>query len=266
MKREHTHHKQKAVPIIECSGVSFCYPDSTSRLPALENVSFQLFPGEFTGLIGGNGSGKTTLLKIILGILKPEKGMVYLFGEPIGVFRNWQWVGYVPQHVFREEEAFPATVREVVESGFGEKRGAWHFWCNHQTKSDAVAKALETVGMSEYASRLIGELSGGERQRVFIARALVSDPKLLILDEPLTGVDAPAQDAFYKLLKKLDDERNIAILLVSHDLETVTKEVEKLLCLHRTIVCAGSPKRIHAGKILEAFGKTKELLVHEHIH
>jgi zinc transport system ATP-binding protein len=249
--------------IVECRHVTFRYPGAP--LTALENVTFSVRGGEYTGLIGGNGSGKTTLLKILLGLLSPEHGEVRLFETPLSEFRDWHKVGYVPQNVFREEEVFPATVREVVGSGTTAFSSPWEFWMKHGMDLRALDEALHLAEISHLAERKIGELSGGERQRVFIARALLARPELLILDEPLTGVDSVAQEKFYQLLKKLDEEQGIAIILVSHDLEAVTQEVENLLCLHRTLICAGSPKKIDVGNLLDAYAK-KGLILHDHAH
>lgn len=249
--------------IVECNHVTFRYPGAP--LSTLEDVTFQVRGGEYTGLIGGNGSGKTTLLKILLGLLSPAHGEVRLFETPLLEFRDWHKVGYVPQNVFREEEIFPATVREVVGSGASNLSGAWNFWMKRGLELRTLDEALLLAEISHLADRKIGELSGGERQRVFIARALLARPELLILDEPLTGVDTSTQEKFYELLKRLDEEEGIAIILVSHDLEAVTHEVENLLCLHRTLICAGSPKKIDVGNLLEAYAK-KGLIVHNHVH
>ena len=249
--------------IVECDHVTFRYPGAP--LSALEDVTFQVRGGEYTGLIGGNGSGKTTLLRVLLGLLTPEQGEVRLFETPLRKFRDWHKVGYVPQHVFREEDVFPATVREVVGSGTKALSSPWGFWMKHGMDLRTLDEALRLAEISHLADRKIGELSGGERQRVFIARALLTKPELLILDEPLTGVDSGTQGKFYQLLKRLDEEQGIAIILVSHDLEAVTQEVENLLCLHRTLVCAGSPKKIDVGNLLDAYAK-KGLVLHDHVH
>ncbi len=249
--------------IVECDHVFFRYP--SAPLTALEDITFQVRGGEYTGLIGGNGSGKTTLLRVLLGLLTPDQGEVRLFETPLREFRDWHKVGYVPQNVFREEEVFPATVREVVGSGAKVFSSPFGFWMKRGMEQRSLDEALALAEISHLSERKIGELSGGERQRVFIARALLTRPELLILDEPLTGVDSPTQEKFYELLKRLDEEQGIAIILVSHDLESITQEVENLLCLHRTLVCAGSPKKLDVGNLLEAYAK-KGFIIHEHVH
>lgn len=222
--------------------------------PILDEVSFTVHPGDYVGLVGPNGAGKSTLIKVILGLLPLQSGTIELFGAPIKSFQNWDAIGYVPQYVFRDERNFPATVREVVESGHFDKSS---FWCQvGLAQCHAIDGALETTGIAHLLDRRIGELSGGERQRVFIARALVSEPELLILDEPTAGVDSKAQGEFYTLLRKLNEEKGLAIILISHDLEVVAHETKTALCLNREIVYTGSSEALHSEEvIMKLFGE-----------
>lgn len=212
--------------LLELKNVSFAYEDKL----AIDGATFSVKRGDFVGMIGPNGSGKTTLVKLILGLLKPSSGSIKLFGKDISDFNDWRHVGYVPQKATNFDQNFPATVFEVASMGRFAKAGL----TKRLSKTDygAVEKALELVGMLPLRGRRIGELSGGQQQRVFIARALAAEPELLILDEPTVGVDAEAQHAFYSLLKRLNKELGLALVLVSHDIGLVSKNVNKLACVN----------------------------------
>lgn len=246
-------------PIIQCENVSFRYGEEE----ALSDISFSVRAGDYVGLVGSNGSGKTTLLKILLGLLEPTSGRVKLFGKALDEFRQWEKVGYVPQHVFRGDMNFPATVQEVVESGH--LRARTDAFCKFGKSScEAVSRALERAGVSHVAGKRIGELSGGERQRVFIARALVSQPELLVLDEPTTGIDAASEAQFYRFLKDLNED-GLTIILVSHDLEAVAREVKTVLCLNRRLVCAGTTEHLKSPEVLKKmYGESKQMITHTH--
>lgn len=242
-------------PCVAVENVSFSYNGHA----VLEDISFSVEAGGYVGLVGGNGSGKTTLLRILLGLLEPSDGSVKLFGEDIRFFKQWRNIGYVPQHVARHEAAFPATVREVVESGVLEL--GW------RERREAVTQALETAEIANLSGRILGELSGGERQRAFIARALSAHPKLLILDEPTTGVDAASQDNFYAFLARLNRDMNMTVILVSHDLEVVAHEVKTVLCLNRRLVCHVSNRDFIDGDYLKRlYGKDMRYVHHHHDH
>ena len=244
-------------PIIEAEQIFFHY----GKEEVLHDISFAVEQGDYIGLVGGNGSGKTTLLRILLGLAVPASGMVRLFGVPVGRFRNWQKIGYVPQNVFRGDMNFPATVEEVVESGHS---GAQ---CRFGGSAcDVAQSALSRAGIAHLLKKRIGELSGGERQRVFIARALVSEPALLILDEPTAGIDAATEKRFYAFLEELN-QSGMTIILVSHDLEAIAREVKTVLCLNRRLVCYGVPEHLRSAEVLEEmYGRGKQMLHHEHEH
>ncbi|MEJ9319108.1 metal ABC transporter ATP-binding protein, partial [Halalkalibacterium halodurans] len=189
----------------------------------LENVTLPIRQGAFVGLVGPNGSGKSTLIKCILGLQKPSQGSIKLFGQPVDKFRQWDRIGYVSQKANSFNSGFPATVYEVVSMGLFGKVGMFRFLTKkHKQK---VKEAVASVGMSGYLHQNIGELSGGQQQRVFIARALVSDPELLILDEPTVGVDVSSVKSFYTLLSELNQKRGITLLLVTHDIGAMTDYV-----------------------------------------
>lgn len=205
--------------IIEIKGVTFRYETDI----VLDNINLSIPEGSFTAIVGPNGSGKSTLLKLILGLLKIQKGKITIFGEDINRFKGWENIGYVSQKANSFNTGFPATVFEVVASGLTKKLGLFRFM--KKDDKDQVLQSLEAVGMSHFKNRNIGELSGGQQQRVFIARALVSSPYLLILDEPTVGVDAHNVNAFYQMLEDLNKNRHITLLLVTHDIGTISDKV-----------------------------------------
>jgi len=209
----------------------------------LDGVNLDLSKGDYVGLVGPNGSGKSTLVKSLLGLLPLQSGDIELFGRSVDQFSDWQRIGYVPQHVFRGDRSFPATVREVVESGH--IRGTSILCQLGLRHCEPITDALKTAGIEHLLDRRIGELSGGERQRVFIARALVSHPELLILDEPTAGIDQSAQETFYDLLETLNRQHGITILLISHDLEVIAHEAKTAICLNHRIVYSGPATALH---------------------
>lgn len=215
-------------PIFEFDRVSFSYPGAH----VLKNLSFQVFPGEFIGIIGPNGGGKTTLLKLILGFLKPSQGVVKMGGKLSGLPSSEPLkIAYVPQSV-RFDREFPISVNEVVLSGLISRLP----WYGHFKKEDrqAADRALEIIGLSHLGNEAFGTLSGGQAQRVLIARALVSKPELLLLDEPTASVDTQAEADIYALLKQL--QGSITILMVTHDLGAAIDKVERVLCVQGGII------------------------------
>ena len=236
-----------------------------AQADVLQNISFHIAQGDYVGLVGGNGSGKTTILRIMLGLLRPLSGTVELFGVSHNHFSEWNLIGYVPQHVSRGEASFGSTVREVVESGLVSKKGYRIALSTEERKQ--IEWAMEVTKTKHLEQRMISELSGGERQLIFIARALVSEPKLLVLDEPTTGVDAHAQDRFYGLLSMLNKDHGITIILVSHDLEVVAREVKTVICVNRTLICNVSSKAFIEGDYLKKiYGEDMKYIHHTHNH
>lgn len=245
--------------VINLSGVSFRFEKEN----VLEDISIQVEKGDFVGIIGPNGSGKTTLLRIILGLLIPQQGQVALLEKPIREFNEWFRVGYVPQKAHKNDHVFPMTVEEVVLQGRIARVGLFR---GLSTTDKAAAKhALKMVGMDHMASRLITELSGGQQQRVFLARALASEPELLILDEPTVGVDIESQEEFYDLLSELRTKQGLTLLMVSHDVEVVLNEVNKIICLNKRLVYQGTPQKFIKGEYLEKlYGQKRSLIMHGH--
>ena len=242
---------------IEVSGVSFSYRGRES----LSNITFGVHEGEYLGIIGPNGGGKTTLLKIILGLLNPDAGSVRLFGQPSGEFAERHRIGYVPQGFINE--SFPASVEEIVWSGRTPRMG---FLSRPRAEDrDAVRRSMEAAGVADVGKRLVGELSGGQRQRVSIARALASEPEVLILDEPSTGVDVAAQETFYGFLARLNQEQGMTIIFVSHDVGVVAREVGTLLCLNRVMLCHDRPEKFINDDFLQTvYGSQVKSVYHRH--
>ncbi|HQD39202.1 MAG: metal ABC transporter ATP-binding protein [Firmicutes bacterium] len=205
---------------IEVKNLSFAY----GQQKVLSDISFSIEEGEYVAILGPNGSGKSTLLRLLLGLLRPQKGQILLFGQEQGKFKNLNWIGYLPQRAVHFDQRFPATVEEIVGM-YGSENLTW---------------ALEQVNLLEKRKELIGRLSGGQQQRALIARALCGKPKLLILDEPTSGVDPAAQEDFYKLLAHLHASLELSIILVSHDLAAVAREVERVICLNKKLFFHGS--------------------------
>ena len=209
-------------PAVVFDDVSFSY----GSVPVLERITFDIAQDDFMGIVGPNGSGKTTLVKIILGLLEPEAGDVTVFGE--SPRRARKRVGYVPQHAGYDRE-FPASVEDLVLTG---RLGRVGFVRRYSEADREKARAaLADLDMSGLASRPVGALSGGERQRALVARALVSDPELLILDEPTASVDNRVEKHFYELLKVLN--ARMPIVLVTHDLGFVSAYMTRVACVNR---------------------------------
>jgi zinc transport system ATP-binding protein len=215
--------------IVELKNIFFSY----GSMPVLEDVSFTIHERDFLAIIGPNGGGKTTILQIILGLLAPDSGEIRVFGSNPKTGRHR--IGYVPQ-LFLSDLDFPISVLDVVLMGrLGRNR-----LLRRYSKSDrsTALDALRKVGMEGCGDRQIGELSGGQRQRVYIARALTSEPRILMLDEPLSSIDTRWQNSFYELLKELSGE--MAIILVTHDVGALSSYVEQVACLNRKLYYHGS--------------------------
>lgn len=244
--------------LVRVRSVSFDYDGP----PVLEDVSLSITRGDFLALLGPNGSGKTTLIKIILGLLKPSAGEVFIKGSPVGQFDDWAKIGYVPQKVTHIDPFFPASVREVVAMAlYSKKRASWK---NKKEEEEVIAAALASVGMEDFVKRPIGRLSGGEQQRVFIARALVTSPELLFLDEPTTGVDAATQEHFYEMLEHLNKDRKITIVLVTHDIGIITKHVNRVACVNQRLVYHGSHEDFCRSEAFRAMLASGHLVSHRH--
>ncbi len=228
-----------SVPAVELEAVSFSYRGSP---PALEDVSLVVEQGAFLGIAGPNGGGKTTLLRLALGLERPASGRVLRFGLSAGA-RGGPRVGYLPQRA-QLHSGTPVTVRELVEAGRLAVRGP--FGPLRAGDREAVAHAIERVGLGDRADAPLRTLSGGLQQRAFIAKALATEPLLLALDEPTTGVDAESQESLASLLAELRSELGVTILYVSHEFGAVEHVVSRLLLVRRRIVFDGAPNELPA--------------------
>lgn len=248
--------------ILKVNHVSFRYAEQD----VLKNVSLTLHRGELLGLVGPNGSGKSTLLKIILGLLPLRRGEVYWFGVPLSRFRDWTRIGYVSQKASSFNTGFPATVEEVVLMGLTAKLGL--FRRPGKKERQAVDEVLELVGMRDFKKRSIGALSGGQQQRVFIARALVTNPEVLILDEPTVGVDMQSEERFYELLETLHRDRALSMILVSHDLGVVSQKMDTIACINHELFYHGAAEQFRDVQdeiVLKTYGREMQVITHGHV-
>lgn len=213
-----------STPIVEMNNVSFAYNGE----PAVEDVNLQIRQGDFMAMIGPNGGGKTTVVKLILGLLKPDTGDIRVTGQ--SAQKASASIGYVPQDV-HINRSFPITALDVVLMGKLEAKKRWARK-TESNRREALA-ALERLEMAPLAEKKIGELSGGQCQRVFIARALVTRPQLLLLDEPTASIDTKGQAEFFEMLKDLN--REVTIVVVSHDLLAVSRYVKSVACVNRVL-------------------------------
>ncbi len=247
--------------VVSIKNVYYAYEDKT----ILNNVNLEIKHGVFMGLVGPNGGGKTTLIKLILGLIKPVQGEILLFGQPINKFKDWNRIGFVSQKSNAFNKGFPATVYEIVSMGLTAKVGYFKFFKAHHKQK--ILQAIDQVGMLEYAYQNIGNLSGGQQQRVFIARALVSDPELIILDEPTVGVDFENVRRFYDLLHQINDERDITLLLVTHDTGTMTEHATDIVCLNKVLHFHGNPEKYTAlteKDLSQFYGHPVHIVTHDH--
>lgn len=240
-------------PIIEIDHVSFSY----EGLHALEDVSFTVHERDFISIVGPNAGGKTTLMKLILGLLKPSRGTVRVFGQPPAKTRSR--IGYMPQHASLDP-FFPVSVLDVVLMG---RLGNGHtFGLFRRNDREAAMEALREVEMYPFRQRSFSTLSGGQRQRVLIARALTSRPELLLLDEPTSNIDIAVETELYELLKRLNER--ITILLVTHDLGFVSKYVKSVACVNRKVVVHPTSE-ISGEMIYEMYGSQVHMIRHDHM-
>ena len=224
-------------PLIQAEHITAGY--GATRV--LEDVSLSVQPGEFVALVGPNGSGKSTLLRVLLGVQEATQGSVRLFGRAPGEFHDRWRLGYVPQRPTLESEV-PATVAEIVASGRLRQRG----WWRRQSDADiaAIRHAIDSVGLGDVADRPLNELSIGQQQRAFIARAFASEPTLLVLDEPIAGVDRGSQRRFRDSLLHLQREHGAGVLLVSHELSAVADVIDRVIVLRQRVLFDGSPSEL----------------------
>ena len=220
----------------------------------LDDISFEIKKGDFLGIIGPNGAGKTTLFKCMLGLNKDYSGTIKIFNKEIkkDYKKIYKKIGYIPQSN-NFDQRFPATVKEIIQLGTIGKK----------VDGKKMDNLLELTGISEYLNRRIGDLSGGQQQRVMITKALIHEPELLILDEPATAIDANILKLFYKLLIKLNKEKNITIIWSSHDLDAVNLLSNKVACIYKKLLFHGRSEEFFSDE--NNLKKFTESAMHIHI-
>jgi len=247
----------KSVPAVRLAGVRAAYDGR----PALDDVTFDVGEGTFTALIGPNGAGKSTCLKLLLGLVRPQAGRVEVFGETAG--SGASGIGYVPQSV-EIPKGFPISVEEVALMG---RYGA--LGPGRRPKADdreRVRFALEQVHLADLAPRRFQDLSGGQQQRALIARALVGEPRLLLLDEPTAGLDSGARARFYALVCDLQHAQGLTLLCATHDLDVVGDHADNLILLDRTVQAHGPPDEVLQSEAMSRAYPFPKAHVHEHSH
>ena len=215
---------------LHIENLSFSYHNTA---PILEDISLCLHNGVFLGVIGPNGGGKSTLIRLTLNLLKQNSGTIKVYGEDTQAGSSWKSkVGYVPQYV-RVEQNFPATALDVVT--MATQNSSFFSFKESRILRRTAMEQLDLCGVANLAHRPIGDMSGGQRQRVFIARALLNSPKLLLLDEPVNGVDSQGQHDFLTLLRNLQEDLQLSILMVSHDVGQLCHYADRIACINKRL-------------------------------
>jgi ABC-type Mn2+/Zn2+ transport system ATPase subunit len=237
------HHHEDDQPILDIRKLSARYNGGL----ALEEITFHLHAGERVAVVGPNGAGKSTLFKVVAGVLQPASGVVKIFGSRP---RKHVCIAYIPQRS-QVDWNFPVSVSDVVMMGRIAKLGP--FGWPRKNDWDFVHHALETVNLSELSKRQIGELSGGQQQRMFIARALAQEAELMLMDEPLTGLDSPSQDRILALLDTLQ-QQNVTVMVATHDLEQASQFFDRIMLLNQRMISFGSADIVlQADNLLRAY-------------
>lgn len=227
----------------------------------IDRISFSIDRGTITAIIGPNGAGKTTLLRAILGLIPVRQGTIKIFGTDIkkrchhlrGHHAGCLHPGYVPQR-FTFDKTFPVTVNEFLELALppGEKKGR-------------IDQALKEVGMLAHKNKIIGQLSGGQVQRVLIARSVLADPKLIILDEPAFGIDIGGEKTFYQLIEHLNKVHGSTCVIVSHEIDIVYKFADQIICLNKKMICQGVPEKVLTAETMKkVYGEEITLYKHKY--
>jgi zinc/manganese transport system ATP-binding protein len=268
------------LPILKVEGLTVYQ----GNFLAIRDVSFELSPGTDTAIVGPNGAGKSTLVKAILNLIPRSSGTIQFFGRPISKLGNLRnQLGYMPQNFFFDR-SFPISVKELVALGIGNQQD-FNFqhlnfknlkqlkkffsitnFCQHQkAKSAAVKAALQRTNSYNFRHQAIGTLSGGQLKRVLLAYCLVTQRKLLVLDEAFAGVDIQGAADFYVLLNELKKEEGWTVLQVSHDIDMVNQHCDRVLCLNQTLVCSGNPEiALSPQNLLATYGPGFSRYQHQH--
>lgn len=236
-------------PIVEVKDLKVSYGQHV----VLDRLSFNIHEGELTAILGPNGSGKSTLIKAILGLIDVQEGSIKILGK--NVHEVLDQIGYLPQRLHFDRD-FPIKVQEFLRLSL-----------NKNTPETAIMDVLGEVGLQAYKDNLLGELSGGQLQRILIARAILNDPKILILDEPEAGIDIEAERNFYALIHHLDQEHGMTVIMISHEVDLVYDFAEQVICLNKALVCQGTPRKVlTTEKLEELYGGGLAHHHHEHRH
>ena len=248
------------IDVLAIEGLGFSYNSAA----VLNDISFRVRAGDYLGIVGPNGSGKSTLIRAVLGLVEPERGTLSIFGSPLSRFKEWRRIGYLPQRLKFFNPNFPATVEEIVRLGL--LAGKQLPRVAKKGDEAAVEKTLGLLGITGIRKKLIGDLSGGQQQRVLLARAVVSEPELLILDEPTTALDPETRENFYTLLEQLNREQGITVILVTHDTWSIGKYANRFLYLDKRVIFDGTfDDFCHSPEMTSFFGENAQhLICHRH--
>jgi zinc transport system ATP-binding protein len=250
---------QTNTPILEAKDLTV---NRTGQL-VIDNANFSINKGDYVGIVGPNGGGKTTLILTLLNFLPRTKGIIRFFGSDIDRFSAWEKVAYISQQATSFDRQFPLTVKELVSLGCIKKQNIGRRFKAQDW--NAVNESIEFMGLKDVAEKRIGQLSGGQKQRVFVAKVLARKPEIIILDEPIVGVDSTTQEKFYKKLSDLNSERKTTILMVTHDLTSVFCRMSKVMCVNRKIEVADVTPNLDPNSLLKrAYGEHFHFVFHKH--
>jgi len=246
--------------VLEINNVNFSYGDEK----VVDNISLAFDKGDFAAFVGPNGSGKSTLIKMITGNLKPDQGEIKIFDQLVNRVKDWTKIGYISQQVRDFNQSFPATVREIIASNLYGKMGIIKVMTS--SLESEILQALKLVDMESFIDRKIGNLSGGQQQRVFIARMMVNNPDLILLDEPLVGVDIKAQDDFYQIIGDINHNLGKTVIMVSHDVNLISKEANKIVCFDEGKAFPHQSNDFDYDHYIEGLRDTSIRIIPEHGH
>lgn len=246
--------------VLEIKNVSFSYKKEN----VVNDISLSFNQGDFVAFVGPNGSGKSTLIKMITGNLKFDQGQINIFGQPVTKIKDWSKIGYISQQVRDFNQSFPATVREIIASNLYKKLG---FIKTMSLKlEEKIYNSLKLVDMEDFIDRKIGNLSGGQQQRIFIARMMVNDPELILLDEPLVGVDIKAQDDFYQIIGDINQNLGKTVIMVSHDVNLISKQANRVVCFDEGRAYPHTADDFSYDHYIEGLRDTSIRIIPEHGH
>ena len=249
-----------SVPIFDVKNVNYFVNGQS----VLKNISLEVHNGQYIAIIGPNGGGKTTLIRLLLGLEKPTSGEIKLYGKRIKNFKEWRKIGYVPQRASLVDANFPATVSDIVK--MGRVASKKFFFSVDKDETHIIEEAMKKMDVLDLQDKMIGTLSGGQRQRVMIARALASQPEILILDEPNTGVDMVSQKRFYALLSHLNKEENMTILFITHDVGVIANDIGRLFTINQQVSICNTPKETLSCDEMSALYGIETHSIHQHKH